>query len=173
MMRVRRFEERDWSAVWNIIEPVFRSGETYAYSQDISNEEAKNVWIHASCTTYIAVDEQEKILGTYYIKANQPGLGAHVCNCGYIVAPASQNKGVASAMCLHSQAEAVRQGFLAMQYNLVVSTNVGAIRLWKRHGFEVIGTLPMAFKHPKLGYVDALLMYKLLSDSWTCSPKRG
>jgi ribosomal protein S18 acetylase RimI-like enzyme len=112
--------------------------------------------------TYVAADESDDILGTYYIKPNQAALGAHVCNCGYIVAPDARNKGVASAMCRHSQAEALALGFRAMQYNLVVSSNEGAVRLWKSHDFELIGTLPEAFRHPQLGYVDAYVMYKIL-----------
>jgi ribosomal protein S18 acetylase RimI-like enzyme len=102
------------------------------------------------------------VIGTYFIKANQPGLGSHVCNCGYVVAPAAQGRGIAAALCEHSQREAVAMGFRAMQFNLVVSTNERAVRLWQRLGFTVVGTLPKAFHHMKLGYVGALVMYKEL-----------
>jgi RimJ/RimL family protein N-acetyltransferase len=104
----------------------------------------------------------KEILGTYYLKANQHGLGGHICNCGYIVSERARGKGIASIMCEHSQAEAVTHGFRGMQYNLVVSTNEGAIRLWKKHGFHVVGTLPGAFRDPDLGYVDAHIMFKQL-----------
>ncbi len=162
MIRIRLFEEQDWPAIWPIIEPVFRAGETYAFSPDITEEEAHKVWVEMPAATFVAVDNNNNILGTYYIKPNQPTLGAHVCNCGYIVSEDARGKGVASAMCEHSQREAVSRGFRAMQYNLVVSTNEGAVRLWKRHGFEIVGTLPKAFRHPKLGFVDAFVMYKQL-----------
>ncbi len=162
MINIRPFEEKDWMAAWQVIEPVFRAGETYAFSPDISEEEAYRVWVEMPSTTFVAIDENNKILGTYYIKPNQPALGAHVCNCGYIVAAKARGKGIASEMCKHSQQEAVALGFRAMQYNLVVSTNERAVRLWKRHGFDVIGILPKAFRHPRLGYVDALVMYKQL-----------
>jgi len=162
MFKIRPFEESDWDATWQIIEPVFRSGETYAFSPAITEKEAHKVWIGMPSATYVAVDEDEKIIGTYYIKANQPSLGSHVCNCGYIVGDSARGKGVASGMCVHSQQQALDNGFQAMQYNLVVSTNEGAIRLWKKHGFEVIGHLPNAFKHNSLGLVDALVMYKEL-----------
>ena len=109
--------------------------------------------------------EYDEVLGTYYIKPNQPDLGGHVCNCGYIVSENARGKGIASEMCEHSQHEAVRRGFRSMQYNLVVTTNEGAIRLWKRHGFEVVGTLSEAFRHPQLGYVDAHVMYKKLVEA--------
>ena len=101
-------------------------------------------------------------LDTYFIKPNQPGLGAHVCNCGYIVSENARGQGVASSMCGHSQEVAVELGFRAMQYNLVVSTNEGAIRLWEKFGFQIIGILPNAFNSKSAGYVDALVMYKQL-----------
>ena len=162
MVRIRLFEEKDWAATWQIIEPTFRAGETYAFSPEITEAEAHQIWIEMPSATFIAVGEDKAVLGTYYIKPNQPALGAHVCNCGYIVAEKARGKGIASEMCKHSQHEAVAQGFRAMQYNLVVCSNEGAIRLWKRHGFKIIGTLPEAFRHPRLGFVDALVMYKLL-----------
>ena len=154
MIGIRRFEERDWLATWNMIEPVFRAGETYPYSPSITDQEAYRVWIEQPSATHVATDTDDQIAGSYYIKPNQPGLGSHVCNCGYIV--------VASGMCEHSQREAVTQGFRAMQYNLVVSTNETAVRLWKKNGFDVIGTLPGAFRHQRLGFVDAYVMYKQL-----------
>jgi L-amino acid N-acyltransferase YncA len=162
MINIRRYEEKDWPTVWAIIEPVFRAGSTYAFSPEITEEESKKVWIEAPKGTYVCEDEDKKIIGTYYIKANQPALGAHVCNCGYIVDAKARGKGAASKMCKHAQEKAVRQGFKAMQYNLVVSTNEGAIRLWKKHDFKVVGVLPKAFNHKDLGFVDALVMYKQL-----------
>ena len=164
MIKIRPFEERDWAGTWQIIEPVFRGGETYPFSPDITEEEGYQVWVKTPAATFVAVDENNEVLGSYYIKANQPALAAHVCNCGYIVGEKAQGKGIASAMCKHSQREAIWRDFRAMQYNLVVSTNKVAVRLWKRHGFEVIGTLPKAFRHLKLGFVDAFVMYKQLES---------
>jgi len=164
MIKIRSFQKNDWIFTWRIIEPVFRAGETYAFSSEITEEEAYEVWIAIPVATFVAVDKDQQVVGTYYIKANQPGLGAHVCNCGYIVAEGARGRGIASQMCEHSQREARSRGFRAMQYNLVVSTNEAAVRLWKRHGFEVVGTLPDAFRHSTLGFVDALVMYKRLKN---------
>lgn len=162
MIRIRPFAEEDWPNIWQIIEPVFRAGETYAFAPDITEEEAYKVWVEIPSATFIAEDDDDTVLGTYYIKPNQPALGAHVCNCGYIVAEYARNRGIASEMCRHSQREAISRGFRSMQYNLVVSTNKSAVRLWQKHGFEVIGTLPKAFRHRQLGFVDAYVMYKQL-----------
>jgi ribosomal protein S18 acetylase RimI-like enzyme len=166
VIRTQPFQPRHWASVWRILEPVFRAGETYAFSPDISEAQARHVWSEVPAATFVALNDEEargEVLGTYYIKPNQPALGAHVCNCGYVVAEQARGRGIASAMCEHSQEEARARGFRAMQYNLVVSTNEGAIRLWKKHGFALIGVLPLAFRHPRLGYVDALVMYKQLS----------
>ena len=162
MTEIRPYKEIDWEDTWQIIKPVFREGETYAYSPDISETEGRKIWIETPTATYVAVDDKNRILGTYYLKTNQPGLGSHVCNCGYIVGEAARGKGIASLMCYHSQQEALARDYRAMQFNLVVSSNESAIRLWKKHGFHIAGTLPGAFRHKRLGFVDALIMYKQL-----------
>lgn len=162
MLKIRPFKRNDWSAAWRIIEPVFRLGESYAFSPDIIEEEAYRVWIDVPEITFVALDSINSVLGTYYIKPNQPALGAHVCNCGYIVAEDARGRGIASAMCEHSLKEAVARGFRAMQYNLVVSTNESAVHLWKKHGFNIVGTLPNSFRHLQFGYVDSYVMYQEL-----------
>ena len=163
MIKIRLYDKNDWPAVWQIIEPVFRAGETYPFSTEISEEEAYTAWVDNPSSTYIAEDEDNNIVGTYYIKPNQSSLGAHVCNCGYIVGENARGKGVATIMCEHSQREAISQGFRAMQYNLVVSTNEKAFRLWQKLGFDLVGTLPGAFRHKRYGFVDAYVMYKQLA----------
>lgn len=164
MFTIRPFEESDWPTVWQIIEPVFRAGETYPKWPDINEPDAHHYWIEHPTATYVAFDGGGAMVGTYHIRPNQPGLGSHVCNCGYIVAEEASGRGVGAAMCEHSQREAVVLGFRAMQYNLVVATNTRAVELWKRMGMQVIGALPGAFKHSTLGYVDALVMYKTLVE---------
>ncbi len=163
MIKIRRFEEQDWKTIWQIVKPVFRAGDTYAFSPQITETEAYRIWIELPTATFTAIDEHGLIIGTYYIKPNQAGPGSHVCNCGFIVDSKARGKGGASQMCEHSQREAINLGFRAMQFNMVVSTNKGAVRLWKKHGYDVIGTLPQAFHHPQLGFVDALIMYKHLA----------
>ncbi len=153
--------EQDWPAIWQIIAPVFRSGTTYAFATDISETAAHSAWLNTPVRTYVA-KQSDAVVGTYYIKTNQAGPGSHVCNCGYIVDENARGQGIASLMCEHSQQQAIELGFRAMQYNLVVSTNDGAVRLWKKHGFEIVGILPAAFQHAELGFVDAYVMYKQL-----------
>lgn len=162
MLHIRKAEAADWPAVWRIIEPVFRRGDTYSVSPAITEDEAREYWLERPQATFVATDDDGALLGTYYLKPNQAGGGAHVCNCGYIVDEQARGRGVASAMCAHSQEEAVARGFRAMQFNFVVSTNETAIHLWRRHGFGIAGTLPGAFLHPDRGYVDAFVMYKQL-----------
>jgi ribosomal protein S18 acetylase RimI-like enzyme len=165
-MKIREFTDADWPAVWEFIGPVFHDGETYSISTTITEEETRTLWIDLPLQTFVVEDDNQEIIGTYYIKPNQPvgGNGSHVCNCGYIVAPNARGQGVARKLCQHSQELAIQVGFVAMQYNFVVATNVGAIKIWKKENFEIVVTLPLAFKHPKQGYVDAHVMYKVLKD---------
>jgi ribosomal protein S18 acetylase RimI-like enzyme len=163
MFEIRDYRESDWPSTWPILQETVRAGDTYTFSPESTEEEIRRVWVQVPGKTFVACDLEGRILGTYFIKANQPGLGAHVCNCGYVVAPTARGKGIASLMCEHSQAQALAMGFRAMQFNFVVSTNVRAIRLWERLGFSVVGRLPGAFNHQRLGYVDALVMFKQLA----------
>jgi ribosomal protein S18 acetylase RimI-like enzyme len=160
---IRRFQETDWPAIWPILRATFEAGDTYAYAPGSTEAEIHRAWVEAPCTAYVACASDGHVVGTYFMKPNQPGLGSHVCNCGYVVAPAAQGRGIASAMCEHSQAEALSMGFRAMQFNLVASTNERAVRIWRKLGFSVVGTLPGAFRHQRLGFVDALVMFKELA----------
>ena len=144
-----------------MLHATFAAGETYSFAPDIGEAEARKAWIDLPQATFVA-EEDGRILGTYFIKPNQPGLGSHVCNCGYVVAQGAQGRGIAARMCEHSQRWAVEQGFRAMQFNFVVASNTRAVRLLERLGFSVVGRLPGAFRHPCLGFVDALVMFKTL-----------
>lgn len=164
MIEIRPYRPADWEPVWSLLQPIFRAGETYVFAPEITESEARRIWTELPQATYVATLDGT-VVGTYFLKPNQPGLGDHVCNCGYAVSAAARGHGVASQMCEHSQAKGVALGFHAMQFNFVVSTNEGAVRLWKRLGFEVVGTLPEAFRHPRLGFVDALVMFKKLGTA--------
>jgi ribosomal protein S18 acetylase RimI-like enzyme len=158
---IRLATEADAADVWPIVEAVIRAGETYALPRDMSRAAALAYWFGADRETFVAEDE-DGIVGSYFLRANQGGGGAHVANCGYLTAARAAGRGVARAMCEHSLARAKARGFRAMQFNFVVSSNERAVRLWTALGFETVGRLPLAFHHPSLGYVDALVMHRPL-----------
>jgi ribosomal protein S18 acetylase RimI-like enzyme len=160
-MIIRPATGADHDAVWTILEPVIRGGETYTLPRDWTREEAVAYWMGAPHEVFVAEEDGDG-LGTYYLQPNQRGGGAHVANCGYITGPHATGRGVARAMCSHSLDWARERGFRAMQFNFVVSTNARAVRLWESFGFEIVGRLPGAFLHPNEGYVDALVMYRAL-----------
>ena len=137
------------------------TGDTYTYAPDMPEADARRAWMGSALATYVA-ERAGEVAGTYVLKPNQPALGAHVANAGYMVRPAAFGGGVGTAMAEHSLAEARSAGYRAMQFNAVVSTNVRAVALWRRLGFEVIGTVPEGFRHRELGYVDLLIMYRRL-----------
>jgi ribosomal protein S18 acetylase RimI-like enzyme len=158
-MPIRPAAENDDKALWAILEPAFRAGETYPIPRDVSFETALAYWRAPGHAVFV-FEEGAELLGTYYLRANQLGGGGHVANCGYITAPAARGKGIARAMCEDSVARAREMGFRAMQFNFVVSTNEDAVHLWQRCGFEIVGRVPGAFEHPSRGFVDALVMFR-------------
>jgi ribosomal protein S18 acetylase RimI-like enzyme len=161
MRMVRKAQPEDAEAIWGILEAVVRAGETYPLPRDLSKEETLGYWLEAGHEVFVAAEEGG-IVGTYFLKANQKGGGAHVANCGYVTAAGARGRGLARMMCEHSLKRAKERGFRAMQFNFVVATNETAVGLWKNCGFEIVGRLPGAFLHPRLGYVDALVMYREL-----------
>jgi ribosomal protein S18 acetylase RimI-like enzyme len=160
-MSIREATRDDFAQIWPISQEIVAAAETYGYPRDITQEQALQFWIDAPRKTYV-FEENEHVLGTYYIRTNQLGPGDHVCNCGYMVSSAARGRGIATTMCEHSQKIARALGYKAMQFNFVASSNEGAVRLWNKLGFSTVGRLPKAFHHPSKGYVDALVMYKWL-----------
>jgi GNAT superfamily N-acetyltransferase len=150
----------DREAVWRILEPIIRAGETYALPGEMTQEEALAYWFAPTHEMFVA-DDGGEILGTYYLRENQ-SAGVDVANCGYMTAPAASGRGIARAMCAHSIARAKERGFRAMRFNFVVATNERAVRLWQSFGFDTVERLPNAFQHPTLGAVDALVMHRAL-----------
>jgi ribosomal protein S18 acetylase RimI-like enzyme len=161
-MSIRAATDSDREVVWKILEPMIRAGETYPLPRDMSREQALDYWFSSEKETFVW-EENGQVLGTYFLKANQQGAGAHVANCGYVTSEAVQGRGIARAMCVHSLERAKQRGFRAMQFNFVVSSNTRAVKLWSSLGFETVGRLPHVFEHPKLGFVDALVMFRQIT----------
>jgi ribosomal protein S18 acetylase RimI-like enzyme len=169
-MLIRPARQDDRAAIWAIIAPTIRAGETYALPRDMSEADALDYWLGSDRRTFVAEEEKKeqkeqeegRLVGTYYLRANQQGGGDHVCNAGYMTDAAATGRGVARRMCAHSLEQARAMGFRAMQFNFVVSTNGHAVRLWQTLGFAIVGRLSEAFRHPTLGYVDALVMTRML-----------
>ena len=162
-MRIRLAENGDHKAIWAILEPVIRAGETYTLPPDMIAADALAYWCGPGHSVFVA-EQDGQVIGTYYLRANQQGGGAHVANCGYMTAPSARRQGAARVMAQHSLVQAKTRGFRAIQFNFVVSSNEGAIRLWHSLGFQTLCRLPGAFRHPSLGFVDALVMHRDLAD---------
>ena len=160
-MYVRTAQACDDEAIWHIIGPTIAAGETYVLPRDMSRADALAYWRSPAHEVFVAEADGE-VVGTYYLRPNQQGGGAHVANCGYMTALQATGRGVARAMCAHSLERARARGFHAMQFNFVVASNERAVALWQSFGFDIVGRLPQAFAHPRLGLVDALVMYRLL-----------
>ena len=160
-MEIRDYRESDAHALWAILEPTIRAGETYPLPRDMARESALAYWLSPNHEVFV-LEESGEVVGTYILRANQQGGGGHVANCGYMTASWATGRGVARAMCAHSLERARARDFRAMQFNFVVSSNERAVRLWQSFGFEIVGRLPKAFLHPTRGFVDAFVMFRQL-----------
>jgi len=161
MEKIRKAGPGDIKGIWKIFHEIIQSGDVYVFPPETNFKDFKNYWFSKELKCFV-ITNGRALLGSYILKANQPGLGAHIANASYIVDPVHQGKGIGKKLCSHSISEARKSGYLAIQFNIVVSTNKTAIELWKKAGFEIIGTTPMGFKHQKLGYVDTYIMYRKL-----------
>ncbi len=159
---IRRAGEADWPALYSLIEPVMREGETFCLPRDGDETHARAYFASPEKINHLAIGPHGEVLGASYIRANNMGPGRHVANCGYVTAAAARGRGIARALCLHSIAFCKDAGYRAIQFNFVVSTNAPAIHLWQSLGFAEVGRLPGAFHHPTRGYVDALVMFRTL-----------
>jgi L-amino acid N-acyltransferase YncA len=163
MVTIRPAAVADAESLWSIFRAVVATGTTYTFAPDTPREVGVGYWFGAGVSSFVA-EEDGRVAGMYKLVANQRDLGAHVANASFMVDPASAGKGVGRAMGIHCLREARRAGFQAIQFNFVVSTNTSAVELWKRLGFEIVGTLPKVFRHRDLGLVDAYVMHRFLDD---------
>jgi L-amino acid N-acyltransferase YncA len=158
---IRAATDNDREAILKIFQATIAPGDSFVYDPKTSREEALEYWCAAGTRTYVA-EQDGKVIGSYILRANRPGLGDHVANAGFMVEPSARGLGVGRAMGEHCLSEARRLGYRAMQFNFVVSTNESAVRLWQELGFKIVGTLPGAFRHAQKGFVDAYVMFRLL-----------
>ncbi|TFF40832.1 GNAT family N-acetyltransferase [Mucilaginibacter psychrotolerans] len=160
-IEIRKARPADYDGIWEIFSTVIKSGDTYAFDPATTREGMMEYWLTPGMETFAAV-EDGKVIGTYYLKPNQVGLGNHTGNCGYMVHPGARGKGLGAMLCGHSIATAKAAGYLGIQFNFVVSTNATAVKLWQKLGFTIIGTTPNGFRHQQLGLVDTYIMYQAL-----------
>jgi len=163
-LAIRPATDADRDAVWEIFHATIAPGDAFVYDPTTPREEAEAYWFAKGTRTYVA-EQDGKVVGSYILRANRPGLGDHVSNAGFMVAPEGRGLGIGRAMGEHALAEARRLGYRAMQFNFVISTNESAVHLWQQLGFEIVGTLPGAFRHAQKGFVDAYVMFRLLDET--------
>lgn len=158
MIKVRKAILGDYDEIWNIIKEVISTADTYVFAPDSSKEKMLRFWCGEDKYTYVALIDNE-IVGTFFIKSNQPDLGSHIANAGYMTSPIASGRGIGKEMAQFSIVEAKRLGYKAMQFNIVIKSNERAISLWKKLGFEIIGEIPEAFNHKQHGLTNAYIMY--------------
>ena len=162
-MLIREATESDFAGIWPIFQAIVAQGDTYVFSPEATRNDAFAYWFGPGVSSYVA-EEDGRIIGMYKLIPNQRDRGSHVANASFMVSPDARGNGIGAALGRDCLEEARRAGFKAMQFNFVVSTNTGAVELWKKLGFKIVGTLPGAFRHLTLGYVDAYVMYRVLDE---------
>lgn len=158
-MIIKQANETDYKGIWKIFSAVVKTGDTYVFNPDTPESSLKTYWLADTMDTFVAV-ENDEIVGTYFIKPNQPGLGSHIANCGYMVSPNHRGEGIGELLCEHSLGIAKEKGYYGIQFNIVVSTNTVAVKLWQKLGFRIIGTTPKGFRHAELGLVNTYIMFR-------------
>jgi L-amino acid N-acyltransferase YncA len=164
MLTIREANDRDADAIWDIFHAVVAGGDTYVFAPDTPREEALAYWFGPKTRTYVA-EIASRTAGTYILRPNRPGLGSHVANAAFMVSPEARGLGVGRAMGEHCLTQAKSFGYRAMQFNFVVSTNEPAVRLWQQLGFQIVGSLPGAFRHATKGFVNAYVMFRSLEEN--------
>jgi L-amino acid N-acyltransferase YncA len=160
-LTIRTATDADRDAIWKTFHATVAPGDAFVYDPNTPREEAEAYWFAKGTRTYVA-EQSGNVAGSYILRANRPGLGDHVANAGFMVAPEARGLGIGRAMGEHALVEARRLGYRAMQFNFVISSNESAVRLWQQLGFQIVGTLPGAFRHTSKGFVDAYVMFRLL-----------
>ncbi|MHA7239851.1 GNAT family N-acetyltransferase [Arthrobacter sp. TMS1-12-1] len=169
MLRFRTAGPEDWPAIWAIMEPVARAGETYCWDTGMDEAAGRLEWLPGpagadpTLVVVVAVEvETGRVLGTAQLHANRGGNGSHVANASFLVARDAGGRGVGRNLAGHVLEEARAAGYTAMQFNAVVETNTPAVALWTSLGFTVVGTVPGAFLHPSAGPTGLHIMHRFL-----------
>jgi L-amino acid N-acyltransferase YncA len=162
-MTIRVARAADWPGMWEIFRAVVATETTYVFAAGTSESDAHDYFLGSGISSWVA-ETGGRVVGMSRLVPNRRDLGSHVANASFMVAPDCQGRGAGEALGRHCLREARRAGYLAMQFNFVVSTNTGAVALWKKLGFEIIGTLPKAYRHRDHGLVDAYVMHRFLDD---------
>ena len=158
-MTIRRAIDEDWPQIWPIFDATVRAGETYAYPSDLTPDSARDLWMEPPPGQTVVLEEGASILGTAKMGPNRPGPGSHVGTASFMVAPEARGRGVGRALAEHVVEWHRDEGYRGIQFNAVVETNVAAVRLWQALGFEIVGTVPGAFRSPSQGYVGLHVMF--------------
>jgi GNAT superfamily N-acetyltransferase len=164
-VEIRDATESDWAEIWRFVRPILAVGVTYCWPRDSSEDAARTWWMGKAGGRVVVAVDQGEIVGTAEIHPNQPAAGSHVANAGFMVAPSAAGRGIGRALANRVLEIAAEDGYLAMQFNAVVETNTNAIRLWESLGFQILATVPEAFRHPECGLVGLHLMHRLLRSS--------
>jgi GNAT superfamily N-acetyltransferase len=161
-MQIREFVEADWSQVWPIVREIVQAEETFTYDPSMTDSQAHDIWVEMPPGLTVVAIDGDRVLGTAKMGTNRPGPGSHVSTASFMVGANARGRGVGTALCRFALDWARNRGYAGMQFNAVVESNHSALELYRRLGFSIVGTVPGAFAHAKLGRVGLHVMYRAL-----------
>jgi GNAT superfamily N-acetyltransferase len=161
--RIRAAVDDDWLRIWPVFAAIVAEGETYAFPEDLTLEAGRGWWMESPPGLTVVLEDGGRLLGTAKMGPNRPGRGDHVGTASFMVDPSAQGRGVGRALASYAVGWHREQGFAGIQFNAVVETNLPAVHLWQSLGFEIVGTVPGAFRSARHGRVGLHVMYLPLS----------
>lgn len=161
-MLIRTATAQDWPHIYPFFSAIVAAGETYAYPENLSLEESRALWMESPPGQTVVAVDADTVLGSAKMGPNRPGRGSHIATASFMVSPDHGRRGVGRALGEYVLTWAREQGYRGIQFNAVVETNTAAVRLWQSLGFQIIGTVPGAFHHPRHGYVGLHVMFQRL-----------
>ncbi|WP_081235915.1 GNAT family N-acetyltransferase [Streptomyces viridosporus] len=160
-MQIREAAADDWPRIWPFWHRIVAAGDTYTWDPDTSEEDARALWMNPAKQVYVVEDDTGAVVASAYLTPNYGGPAARIANAGFMVDPDRTGLGLGRVLAEHVLAEARAAGYRGMVFNAVVETNP-AVKLWTSLGFEILGTVPEAYEHPRHGRVGLHIMYRAL-----------
>ncbi|MBR7742728.1 GNAT family N-acetyltransferase [Phycicoccus sp. BSK3Z-2] len=156
---MRTATDEDWPHIWPFFAATVAAGDTYAYPEDLTSDEARALWMRPAPGRTVVLEEDGRVLGSATMGPNRPGRGSHVGTASFMTAPDARGRGVGRRLGEHVVAWHREQGYRAIQFNAVIETNTAAVGLWRSLGFRIVGTVPWAFDSASHGLVGLHVMH--------------
>lgn len=154
------FSQEDESGLYEIFRDVVDSGSQFPYECS-SVQEFYRQFFAPTSEVYVCRSATE-VVGGFFVRSNFPGRSSHIANAAYMIKSFYRGQGIGTLLINASLEIAKAMGFQAMQFNMVLSQNGAATKLYQKLGFNIIGTIPEAIRNPDGSYQDGYVLHRKL-----------